>query len=280
MWPSEGSVSDEALDIMISKGIDWVATDEDILFNSLSSYDKQYKGKRDFDRRIIYRPYKFKRDSREIAMIFRDKNLSDLISFSYNAWGPREAANDLMGHLGRVAENLRRDTDRGLLTIVMDGENAWEYFEDNGRAFFEALYAGLDNMDDVSSTTVSEFLELEPPKRAIGKVFTGSWINHDFKIWIGDEQDNVSWDYLSAVRKDLSGFTRQLREGRGPTAEELRRAWRELYIAEGSDWNWWYSGKARAGGRSDFDQLYRTHLRSIYKLLNKEVPDFLKISIA
>ncbi|MFA4982238.1 MAG: glycoside hydrolase family 57 protein [Candidatus Omnitrophota bacterium] len=280
MWPSEGSVSEEALDIMISKGIDWVATDEDILFNTLSMYDKQYRGIELFDRRIIYRPYNFKRDSRRIAMVFRDKNLSDMISFSYNSWNPSDAAWDLIGHIKRTSDNLRRDTDRGLLAIVMDGENAWEYFEDNGRRFFETLYANLDKQHEAGSATVSEFLELEPARRNLTNIFPGSWINHDFEIWIGQEQDNVSWDYLDRVRRDLVKFTKEFHKASSGDGAKIRDAWREFYIAEGSDWNWWYGGKAHTGGDNPFDRLYRTHLKNIYKLLDKPVPDFLKVSIS
>ncbi len=280
MWPSEGSVSDRMLDILIKKGIDWVATDEDILFNSLSLYDKNYKGQTEFDRRIIYRPYTYKVDSRRITMIFRDKNLSDIISFNYHSWDQDEAARDLINHCNNIGEHMRRDNDRGLLAIVMDGENAWEYFDDNGRLFFEALYAGLDKQELAGSTTVSDFLELESSKRSITKIFPGSWINHNFDIWIGQEQDNMSWDYLSRVRKDLVKFTKEAEDDPGMDGASIAGAWRELYIAEGSDWNWWYAGKAHTGKENPFDKLYRTHLKNIYKLLKKPIPDFLKISIA
>jgi alpha-amylase/alpha-mannosidase (GH57 family) len=213
-------------------------------------------------------------------MIFRDKNLSDMISFAYNSWNPSDAARDLIGHLNRTAENLRRDTERALLTIVMDGENAWEYYEDNGRRFFETLYSELDKQADVYSTTVSDFLEIEPPKRALSDIYPGSWIDHNFRIWIGEEQDNVSWEYLAMVRKDLERFTREFHKDPKKDGIRLADAWRELYIAEGSDWNWWYGGKAHNKGDNPFDGLYRTHLRSVYKFLKKPVPDFLKISIA
>lgn len=280
MWPSEGSVSDEALELMIRKGIDWVATDEDILIKSLSLYDKRHKDSSLFDRRMIYRPYNFKRGSKHITMIFRDKNLSDIISFNYNSWDQSEAAWDLIGHFKRIDENLRRDTDRGLLTIAMDGENAWEYFEDNGRRFFETLYSNLDKESDVGTTTISEFLDIEPARKAISNVFPGSWIDHDFHIWIGEEQDNVSWEYLYNVRKDLVRFTKEFQSEAKVDGSKIKEAWRSLYIAEGSDWNWWYGGKAHTGKDNPFDGLYLTHLRNIYKLLKKPVPGFLKISIA
>ena len=276
MWPSEGSVSDKAIELMVSNGIKWVATDEDILFRTLSLSDRKYKGVEYFDRRVIYRPYKMKKDSGNLAVIFRDKNLSDMISFSYNSWSPCDAAWDLIGHLKTTMHNLRRDMDMGLLTIVMDGENAWEYYEDNGRKFFETLYGNLDKQDDICSTTITDYLSLEPPKRTLSNIFPGSWINYNFKIWIGQEQDNLSWEYLARVRKDLVKFAKEA----GHKSSAVTKAWRELYIAEGSDWNWWYQGKAHAGNDNPFDKLYLTHLRNIYKLLKKPIPEFLKISIA
>lgn len=282
MWPSEGSVSEEALGIMMSEGISWVATDEDILFNSLSTSGRRRKNiVKPADRRVIYEPYIFKAGAKSIAMIFRDKNLSDMISFSYNSWNQHDAAWDLIKHLNTVANNLRRDADNGLLAIIMDGENAWEYFEDNGRAFFETLYSNIDKQEMIGSSTVSEFLDNSPPKNSIANVFPGSWINHNFNIWIGDEQDNISWEYLEMVRLDLVRFTGEFRKnGSGQSGQALSRAWRELYAAEGSDWNWWYSGAAHRGLDNKFDKLYRTHLGNIYKLLKKPVPDYLKISIA
>jgi alpha-amylase/alpha-mannosidase (GH57 family) len=280
MWPSEGSVSDEALRLMIKKGISWAVTDEDILFNSLSTQEKRPKGAAQFDRRIIYRPYRFRDGSRHLATVFRDKNLSDIISFNYNAWNQDEAAWDLIGHCRNIADCLRRDTDRGLLAIVMDGENAWEYFRDNGRLFFETLYANLDKQDDIGSTTISDYLAVETPKRTLGSIYPGSWINHNFDIWIGQEQDNISWGYLERARADLVKFTKAAHASGSPDGAKVREAWRELYISEGSDWNWWYGGKAHVGGLNPFDTLYRTHLKNIYRLMERPVPDYLKISIA
>lgn len=279
MWPPEGSVSDDALGILMSKGIGWVVTDEDILFKSLSLYDKRCKAKGLLDRRLIYQPYVFRKGSKRISMIFRDKNLSDMISFTYHQWNPEDAASDLLGHFKRISENLRRDTDRGIITIVMDGENAWDYYQDNGRKFFETLYSRIDEGETMGSATVSDYLKDELPKKTLTSVFPGSWINHNFEIWIGQEQDNISWGYLDRVRRDLVRFTKSSGEKKSDGTDGPVKAWREFYIAEGSDWNWWYRGKAGSGGDAGFDRLYRTHLKNIYKFMKKPVPDFLKISI-
>ncbi|MDD5496424.1 MAG: glycoside hydrolase family 57 protein [Candidatus Omnitrophica bacterium] len=280
MWPSEGSVSDEALEIMADNGIRWVATDEDILFKSIAMHGRKQKPGAMIDRRVIYQPYKFRKGSKPITVFFRDKNLSNLISFNYNAMEQRAASDDLISHFRRVAENLRRDSDTGIVVIAMDGENAWEYFEDNGRTFFETLYEHLDKDEELEALTLSSYLQEEPPRKVLKDIFPASWINHDFRVWIGEEQDNLSWDYLSRARRDLIKFTKEFERKGESGSEALRKAWRELYIAEGSDWNWWYSGKAHMGSDNPFDKLYRTHLKNIYKYLKKEIPDFLKISIA
>lgn len=281
MWPSEGSVSDETLEIMASNGIKWAATDEDILFNSLSLQGTKRKADLRADRRIVYEPYKFKRGSKSLSLIFRDKNLSDIISFNYNSWEQRLAAGDLMAHFRRIVGNLKSQTDKPLVTIAMDGENAWEFFADNGRTFFETLYEHLDDDDELEAVTISDHLGKEGLKsKTLDAIFPASWINHNFKIWIGEEQDNVSWDYLSMVRKDLVKYTKAFQKKGEDKNEFLRKAWREFYMAEGSDWNWWYSGKAHMGADNPFDKLYRTHLKNVYRYLKKPVPDFLKISIA
>ncbi|MFA5085446.1 MAG: glycoside hydrolase family 57 protein [Candidatus Omnitrophota bacterium] len=281
MWPSEGSVSDEALEIMASNGIRWAATDEDILFKSLSMQGNKRKIASHSDRSVIYEPYKFKRGSKSLSLIFRDKNLSDIISFNYNSREQRSAADDLMTHFRRIAENIKPGKCRPLVTIAMDGENAWEFFADNGRTFFETLYGHLDDDDELEAVTISDYLGLEGLRsKTLNTVFPASWINHNFKIWIGEEQDNVSWDYLSRVRKDLIRYTERSRKRGEGESESMRKAWREFYIAEGSDWNWWYSGKAHMGSDNPFDGLYRTHLKNVYKYLKKDIPDFLKISIA
>jgi alpha-amylase/alpha-mannosidase (GH57 family) len=280
MWPSEGSVSDEALEIMASNGIKWVATDEDILFKSLSLKGNKHKASGLLDRRIIYEPYKFKKGAKPLSLIFRDKNLSDIISFNYSSWDQRVAADDLMEHFRRIVESIKPGANKPLVTIAMDGENAWEFFSDNGRTFFETLYGHLDDDYELEAVTISDHLNLKPKSKTLDTVFPASWINHNFKIWIGEDQDNVSWDYLSAVRRDLVKYTKEIRKKGEGESESLRKAWREFYIAEGSDWNWWYSGKAHVGADNPFDKMYRTHLKNVYKYLKKDIPDFLKISIA
>ena len=272
MWPSEGSISEEVLDLMIGVGLDWVVTDEEILLHTMSAYDKSYRA-RPIDRRLIYEPYRFEKESRHISMVFRDKNLSNLISFAYAEWDQAMAAMDLLEHFRRISENMRRETDMGLVTIVMDGENAWEHFEDNGRRFFEVLYSNLDNGNGIRSSTVSDYLKIEPARRTLKNIYPGSWIDHNFKIWIGSPQDNLAWQYLNKARRDLLKFTNAHKDRPSPNIE---KAWREIYIAEGSDWNWWYGPEHKPGYSNPFDSLFRAHLRNVYRFTGMPVPDYLK----
>jgi len=279
MWPSEGSVSDETLEIMASNAIKWIATDEDILFRSIAMADRKRRMHHHANRGIVYRPYNFKKGSKSLSVMFRDKNLSNLISFNYNAWDQLDAAEDLITHFKNISASLGEDAGKSIVVIAMDGENAWEFYENNGRDFFETLYSRLDSDPDLESATISGYLGEGPSGKALRTIFPGSWINHNFRVWIGEEQDNLSWDYLSTVRADLVKFTKELEKSR-PGQEYLKKAWREFYISEGSDWNWWYGGKAHTGSDNPFDKLYRTHLANVYKFLNKKIPDFLKIAIS
>ncbi|MFC1590067.1 glycoside hydrolase family 57 protein [Candidatus Omnitrophota bacterium] len=283
MWPSEGSVSDMALDLLADSGIQWIATDEDILFNTLAYSGKKRSKKHVPDRRSLYLPYRYKKGSRSVEMIFRDKNLSNLISFNYNSWEPRAAAEDLLGHFLKIREDFPSKAGNRLVTIAMDGENAWEYYKDNGREFFETLYSKLDRHEAVRTSTISGFLERERPEKVFKRVFPGSWINHNFEVWIGNRQKNLAWEYLGMAREELSRSA----ENKVPASKNaaqassgIKNALREILIAEGSDWNWWHSFESDTKGRGSFAYLFRKHLKNVYKELKIPVPGYLKKNIA
>ncbi len=279
MWPSEGSVSDDALCLLMDSGIKWIATDEEILFNTLGPSDKRLKGA-SLNRNLIYCPYRYSRGLRSLSVVFRDKNLSNLISFNYNSWDQEAAALDLLGHFRGILESQKKKTTGSLVTIVMDGENAWEYYEDNGRRFFEVLYSQLDKVNPMGTTTVSDYLKIKPARKTLRNIYPGSWINHNFTTWIGQKQKNLAWEYLQRTRRDLTRFTRKgsfKKEDKRPDAAQ--KAWREIYIAEGSDWNWWYGGQDGSGGDNPFDNLFRMHLRRVYRFVKEPIPDYLKATI-
>jgi alpha-amylase/alpha-mannosidase (GH57 family) len=260
MWPSEGSVSEEIIPLIASAGIKWIATDEEILS---MSFGKGAGGDRKLNNYELFKPYKLERGDSKLNIIFRDHALSDLIGFIYSKWNPKDAANDFVGHLNNIRSSLPDDREY-LVSIILDGENAWEYYSNNGWDFLSELYAKISEDPNIKTVRICDFLEQNPPQDGIGHLFAGSWINHNFRIWIGHEEDNKAWDYLSKARLALAAAT---------NADP--KAWKELYIAEGSDWCWWYGDDHSSGNDDMFDMLFRKHLKNIYQLIGKPSPQYL-----
>ncbi len=251
LWPSEGSVSDQALTLAADCGFRWAATDNGVLSRTLN---------RDAGADVTYQAYKWSQGGRELGMLFRDHYLSDLIGFQYSNWNVSDAA----GHfLWRIRENTQgRDA---LVPIILDGENAWEWFEANGRPFLRELYRRISADPNLEALTVSEALAKFEPQ-PLDHIFPGSWINANFDVWIGAEEDNESWERLLEARQ----FYDKAKDTVGEDARKL--AFEELLIAEGSDWNWWYGPEHGSDNRPEFDQLYRDHLANVYRALGADPP--------
>ena len=264
LWPSEGSVSDEAFQIAAELGFSWTATDNGVLTRTLGHIAGVPE---------TYRPYLWEQKGRQIHVLFRDHFLSDLIGFVYSRMDAAEAAEHF---LGKIRENCRWFLDRGkdaLVPIILDGENAWEYYEESGRPFLRELYRLITADPVMEAVTVSEALERVPPEK-IGHIFPGSWINANFNVWIGSEEDNRAWNLLLEARQTYDRVTAGS-HGSAPGAEQKALAWEELLIAEGSDWCWWYGPEHHSANRSEFDHLYRTHLANVYRALKQPPPEAL-----
>jgi alpha-amylase/alpha-mannosidase (GH57 family) len=260
MWPSEGSVSEDAIRIMASCGIEWVASDEGVLANSIK------KGLRDSSGNVsapqsLYRPYRFE----DTSIVFRDHTLSDLIGFVYSGWDAKKAAEDLICKLLQIRTSMPMDRPR-LVSIILDGENAWEHYRNDGRDFFLYLYEGLSREERLRTITVSEFTRTFDRGERLEYLYPGSWINSNFGIWLGHEEDNLSWDYLAQTRERLGRFQKE-NPGR-----DLEKAWKCIYIAEGSDWNWWYGDEHTTETQEEFDELFRLNLMQVYREMGKEIP--------
>ncbi|HSW50366.1 MAG TPA: glycoside hydrolase family 57 protein, partial [Bryobacteraceae bacterium] len=242
LWPSEGSVSDEVLGLASELGFRWAATDNGVLARTLGVAAGAAE---------TYKPYVWRREGREIRMVFRDHFLSDLVGFVYSRMGEAEAASDL---LGRIHDNCRPILAAGrdaLVPIILDGENAWEYYEKNGRPFLRELYRRISLDPDILALTVSEALERTEPA-PLGHIFPASWISTNFDIWIGHTEDNQAWEYLLAARRAYERLTAS-HEGAGLSPENRALALEELLIAEGSDWCWWYGPHHDSANRPEFD---------------------------
>jgi alpha-amylase/alpha-mannosidase (GH57 family) len=265
MWPSEGSVSEDILPIICNAGIKWIATDEEILYKSLGRNDVRGRG---LPSRDFFSPYQLRRENCSLNIIFRDHNLSDLLGFTYSKWNSRDAVSDFVMHLKNIRASLPDDGKNYLVSIILDGENAWEYYKNNAWDFLSELYERLSNDCDLKTVRVCDFLEENPPERHLPYLFSGSWINHDFRIWIGHEEDNKAWDYLNNARMALVG-----------SGSQDKTAWKEFYVAEGSDWCWWFGDDHSSDNDEIFDLLFRKHLKNIYHLIGKPYPHYLDVPI-
>lgn len=257
LWPSEGSVSDEALRIAADAGFQWAGTDNGVLSRTLG---------RTAGVEETYRPYVWRQDGRQISLVFRDHYLSDLIGFVYSRMGAVEAAEDF---LRRIRDNCRSILASGrdaFVPVILDGENAWEFYERNGRPFLRELYKRISADDSMTALTISEALHKVEPQ-PLGHIFPGSWINANFDIWIGAEEDNRGWEYLLRARQMFDRISPDLPEDR------RRLAYDALLIAEGSDWFWWYGPEHHSEFRADFDELFRTHLANAYRAMGLTPPD-------
>lgn len=255
MWPSEEAVSEHILPFIMQAGIKWIVTDEGLLFKSLRRKKR--------DTCLLYQPHLISREGAKIAIIFRDRNLSDLIGFSYYNWKTESAVDDFMKHLDNIHKTFK--CEDVLVTIAMDGENAWEYYRNDGHDFLELLYKRLSESKDIETTTVNEYLEKFPPKFEIKRLAAGSWIYGEFGKWIGNPHKVRAWECLALARNELQEMIQQGKDIPEPV-------WKQMHICEGSDWFWWY-GEDYPGY---FDRLFRMHLSNFYTLLGKDIPDYLK----
>ncbi len=265
MWPPEGSISNEALKLMIKANIKWVASDEQVLMQSLKS---------DYHSLAKFFPYKYICEDGEIVIFFRDHFLSDNIGFVYSKWNPIEAAKDFCNHLERIRNEIYNKLGSEALKcaavpIILDGENCWEYYDENGLPFLKALYTLLSDESNFQTIKCSEAineasLDYNKPLR---HVRAGSWINANFSIWIGHKDDVAAWSMLSKARHRLEEVKDNI------TTDQYKRAINELYIAEGSDWFWWYGDEHSAENKDQFDILFRWHIANFYTIIGDEIPE-------
>ncbi|OPY80747.1 MAG: Glycosyl hydrolase family 57 [Syntrophorhabdus sp. PtaU1.Bin153] len=270
MWPPEGSVSDDALRLYMEEGVWWLATDEDILYESLKiAHTKDADGFVTTPE-ILYKPYRYERDGKAIHLVYRDQWLSDLISFHYSKSDPKEAAMDFVGRLKRIGESVRGKIRMPLVTMAMDGENAWENYTNDGRDFLRFLYEGILKDKEIMPVTISEYLAIAEDFGSIPRTHAGSWIGHNFSIWIGQTEDNMGWSLLAETREFL--------EKEDPERQN-DDAWESIFAAEGSDWFWWYGEDHSSENDEIFDFLFRENLANVYRFLGKEPAEVLAIPI-
>ena len=271
VWPSEGSVSEEAVTIAAELGVNWMATDEGVLSRTTGmSFIRDAHGRLpDVSADKLYNVHRYEQGTTHMNMLFRDHALSDLIGFVYSGMPPAEAAAHLMRNIKESAQAVLNAGRDATVAIILDGENAWEYYPKSGREFLRRFYDALQKDSSIEAVTVSEAIEREHNPNILRSLVPGSWINANFNVWIGSPEDNKSWDYLYHARNFYSQASQHVSE------EQRNLALEELFIAEGSDWNWWYGPEHHSANDREFDELYRKHLFNVYQALGATPPDHL-----
>jgi alpha-amylase/alpha-mannosidase (GH57 family) len=287
MWPAEGGVSQAALLLLAENGVQWAATGEGVLGNSLR---RTYGDAPLPDRsQYLYRPYRVSDGSREITCFFRDDVLSDKIGFEYSKWHGEDAVKDFVSELERILENTDA-TETPVVSVILDGENAWEYYPYNAYYFLSQLYAALADHPHIELTTFSEIVA-HCAKATSGKstrsgalrnahiameplpsVSAGSWVYGTFSTWIGSPDKNRGWDLLCEAKESYD----RVMAGKRLSEQERQQAERQLADCEGSDWFWWFGDYNSAMSVASFDRLYRRNLANLYRLLRLPVPKTLE----
>lgn len=267
LWPSEGSVCPELLPIVQRAGFSWLATDEGILARSLEMSGLPWNRQT-----ALYQPYRAGAAGQELTLLFRDREISDAFGFVYHKTTPESAAEDVLRRLRGIIETTAKE--QIVIAIVLDGENPWEHYHDGGERFLSLLYSALtarelDRVDHlaVHPSTIVEAIAAAPPGQHLSDLHSGSWINADYKIWIGHQEDNLGWNLLGHTRARLIETAPNL------PPDRVNAAWDELYAAEGSDWFWWYGDDFETDFKQEFDRLFRTHLRNVWGHMGLPVPE-------
>jgi alpha-amylase/alpha-mannosidase (GH57 family) len=274
LWPSEGSVSDQAMSIAAEEGFQWFGTDEGVLGRTLNvGFFRDSTGIAANAERL-YQPWRLQFPNAGISGLFRDHHLSDLIGFVYSRMDSNAAAADLHGRLRHLGESV--PTNKPLTVCVfLDGENAWEYYPGNGRQFLREFYRRISDDQDFRALTASEAVAEAGELPTNAGIFPASWINANFDVWIGSGEDVAAWELLWDAREAYARGVEARAKGRtnAPSPEGLERAQESLLAAEGSDWCWWYGPEHSTANDAEFDALYRKHLTGVYLALGQVAPE-------
>ena len=270
-WPSEGGVSQAALGLLAEQGFRWCASGQSVIQNSLKQGEAE--GEDHGSHPCRHRVYRFGDEA--IDCFFRDDGLSDLIGFNYAEWHADDAVNNLVHHLTEIARACP-DRSNCAVAIILDGENAWEYYPENAYHFLSGMYQAIASHPELELMTFSDFQREKPEPLALPRIVAGSWVYGTFSTWVGDSDKNRGWDILSEAKQHYDDAVASGKLDR----ETLAKAERQLAACEGSDWFWWFGDYNPAEAVNDFERLFRLHLSNLYQLLGLEAPPYLSDTIS
>mgnify|MGYP000895478389 CR=1 FL=1 len=286
LWPGEGAVSQDIVPLVSNAGYIWMASGEQELAASLGIGDFTRDSKDTvLQADQLYRPYfvEGRTDGPikggKVMMVFRDSVISDKVGFTYSQTPGQEAAADVMQRLENIRAELKAEGATGphLVSIILDGENAWEYYPYDGKEFLNALYQELSESETVRTVTPSEYLEMFPEQQSLPTLFSGAWFSQNYDTWIGEPEETLAWNYLGKTRKFLAEY--ETGKAAPPSEDALQQAFQYMYFAEGSDWFWWYGADQDSGNDSYFDEGFRSLLAKVYESLDEPVPTYVKVPI-
>ena len=261
MWPAEGALSTALLQQMAAQGCRWTASSQAVLANSLR------RGAVEPPKDAVYQPWRIAA-APGIAVFFRDEKLSDLIGFEYAKWHGRDAAQHFVDQLARIRDEAPAG-QTPLVCVILDGENAWEYYPYNAYYFFDDLYGLMAAQPWLATTTLDGWLSRHPaPAGTLPALVSGSWVYGTFSTWIGDADKNRAWDLLCAAKQ---AYDLVMDSGRLDAAAQ-RAAEAQLAVCEGSDWFWWFGDYNPRDAVASFDALFRANLAQLYRLLRLAEP--------
>lgn len=272
IWLSEGAVSSEALDLLDEFKISWTATGQGVWGNSCRQSGVNLNGVR--CDQAYYQPVQHGQN--QCALYFRDDGLSDLIGFQYKSWNVNDAVSNFAQHLTNIANYLGNKANEHVVSVILDGENAWEYYQDNAYEFLAALYKKLSDHPRIEMTTFSDALKNGAVAAQLPQLCAGSWVYGSFSTWIGEQDKNLGWDILVEAKHV---YDRVFKSGRLSKDEQLA-ATAQLAVCEGSDWFWWFGDYNPADSVSDFELLFRHHIEKLYLLLGEQPPQILEQPIS
>jgi alpha-amylase/alpha-mannosidase (GH57 family) len=264
-WPAEGSISDATLAVMAEEGCGWAASGEGVLANSIQKAQHGLPDRAEY----LYRPYHLAHGAETINCFFRDDKLSDLIGFEYSNWHGNDAAAHFVEQVEAVAQHATTGSTP-VVSVILDGENAWEYYPYNGFYFLDQLYGLLENHPTIRTNTYQNYLRsvAQSRSKSLPSIVPGSWVYGNFSTWIGSADKNRAWDLLCAAKQSYDKVA-----GSGALSrDEQAAAEKQLCSCESSDWCWWFGDYNPANSVASFDRLYRHNLSELYRLLKLAPP--------
>ncbi|HXF18753.1 MAG TPA: glycoside hydrolase family 57 protein [Burkholderiales bacterium] len=271
MWPAEGAVSSDFANLLAEAGFEWIASGEGVLVHTLKEHGDALSERPQY----LYRPYRLEKGQNTIVCFFRDDRLSDLIGFEYAKWHGKDAAEHFVAALSDIANGVT-DQQRPVVSVILDGENAWEYYPYNGYYFLDELYGALEGHGEIATTTFTQLLDEKREATPLPALVAGSWVYGNLATWIGSADKNRAWDLLCAAKQSFDAVSHSGRLEGG----ELKRARRQLADCEASDWCWWFGDYNPAESVMAFDALFRSKLRHLYGLLKLPAPAELNLPVS